>query len=143
LSNSYLWLKAVHLVAIIAFMAGMLYLPRLFVYHASAPQGSAQSELFKIMERRLELGIMRPALIVAYGSGLALAAEGHFFGALWLDWKLALVVLMTAAYILLVRTRYQFAADANHRSARYFRIVNEVPALLLIAIVVLAVLKPL
>jgi putative membrane protein len=143
LLNSYLWLKAVHLVAVIAFMAGMLYLPRLFVYHASVPKGSPQSELFKTMERRLEVGIMRPALIVAYGTGLALAFEGHFFGALWLQWKFALVALMTAAYVELVRTRYRFAAEDNRHSARYFKIVNEVPTLLLIAIVVLAVLKPL
>jgi protoporphyrinogen IX oxidase len=142
LSNSYLWLKAVHIIAVIAFMAGMLYLPRLFVYHASVAKGSPQSELFKVMERRLEVGIMRPALIVAYGSGLILAFEGNLFRAPWLHGKLALVALLTAAYVLLVRDRYRFAADANRHSAGYFRILNEVPTVLLVAIVILAVLKP-
>ncbi len=143
LSNSYLWLKTVHLIAIIAFMAGMLYLPRLFVYHASVPKGSPQSELFKVMERRLEAGIMRPSIIIAYGTGLALGFEGRWFRALWLNWKLVLVLLMTAVYGLLVRERYRFAADTNLHSAAYFRFLNEVPTALLIAIVALAVLKPL
>jgi protoporphyrinogen IX oxidase len=143
LSNLYLWMKVVHLVAVIAFMAGMFYLPRLFVYHASVPKGSPQSELFKVMERRLEQAIMRPALIVAVASGLALAFEGLFFRALWLDWKLFLVLVMIALYVHLIRTRYRFAADANHHSARYFRILNEIPTALLIAIVALTVLKPL
>jgi putative membrane protein len=136
-------MKVIHLVAVIAFMAGMFYLPRLFVYHASVPRDSPQSELFKVMERRLELAIMRPALIVAVGSGLALAFEGRFFGALWLDWKLFLVLLLVAFYAHLVRSRYQFATAANRHSARYFRILNEIPTVLLIAIVALTVLKPL
>jgi putative membrane protein len=142
-ADLYLWLKALHILAVIAFMAGMLYLPRLFVYHATAEKGSAQSETFKTMERRLELGIMRPALLLVYASGIALALKGSFFGASWLDWKLVLVLLMTAIYAYLVWTRYRFAADANRHSARYFRMVNEIPTLLLIGIVVLAVLKPL
>ncbi len=135
-------MKVVHLVAVIAFMAGMFYLPRLFVYHAAVPKGSPQSELFKVMERRLEVAIMRPALIVAVGSGLALAFEGRFFRAAWLDWKLALVLMLIGLYAHLVRSRYRFAADANLHSAKYFRIVNEVPTALLIAIVALTVLKP-
>jgi putative membrane protein len=142
-SNLYLWMKVVHLVAVIAFMAGMLYLPRLFVYHASQLKGSPQSELFKVMERRLEVAIMRPALIVTVGSGLALAFEGRFFRALWLDWKLFLVLALIAFYANLVRTRYRFAADANLHSARYFRFVNEIPTVLLLVIVALTVLKPL
>jgi protoporphyrinogen IX oxidase len=142
LPNSYLWLKAIHLIAIIAFMAGMLYLPRLFVYHASVPKGSPQSELFKVMERRLEVGIMRPAIVIGYGTGLALGFEGHSFAALWLNWKFLFVALMTVVYGLLVQARYRFAADANLHSARYFRFLNEAPTILLIAIVVLTVLKP-
>ncbi|HKH81910.1 MAG TPA: CopD family protein [Methylovirgula sp.] len=142
MDNFYLWVKALHILAVIAFMAGMLYLPRLFVYHAKA-ENSAQAETFKIMERRLEMAIMRPALVLVYASGIALALKGGFFGALWLDWKLALVLLMTAIYVYLVWTRYRFAADANRHTARYFRMVNEIPTLLLIGIVVLAVLKPL
>ncbi len=141
-SDLYLWLKAIHLIAIIAFMAGMLYLPRLFVYHASVPKGSPQSELFKVMERRLEAGIMRPALVIGYGTGLALAFEGHWFAAAWLNWKFLFVALMTVVYGFFVRICYRFAADANLHSARYFRFLNEAPTLLLIAIVVLAVLKP-
>lgn len=143
MDSLYLWLKALHVLAVIAFMAGMLYLPRLFVYHAGAEKGSAQSETFKTMERRLDVGIMRPALVLVYVSGIALALKGGLFGALWLNWKLALVLLMTTMYVYLVRIRYWFAADANHRSARYFRLINEIPTLLLIGIVVLAVLKPL
>lgn len=143
MSNLYLWMKVVHLVAVIAFMAGMFYLPRLFAYHASVPKGSPQSELFKVMERRLEQAIMRPALIVAVASGLGLALEGRFFQALWLDWKLFLVLVMVALYVQLIRTRYRFAADANRHSAKYFRILNEIPTALLIAIVALTVLKPL
>ncbi len=142
MSNLFLWLKVIHLIAVIAFMAGMFYLPRLFVYHALVAKGSPQSELFKVMERRLEQAIMRPALIVAFGSGLALAFEGHFFGALWLDWKLFLVLLLLALYGHLVVTRIRFAADANHHSARYLRILNEIPTVLLIVIVALTVIKP-
>jgi putative membrane protein len=141
-SNLYLWLKVIHLVAIIAFMAGMLYLPRLFVYHASVPKGSPQSELFKVMERRLEVAIMRPALIVALGSGILLAYEGRFFRATWLNWKLVMVGLLVAIYGGLVQTRYRFAVDDNRHTAKYFRIVNEIPTVLLIGIVALAVLKP-
>jgi putative membrane protein len=142
LSNLYLWLKVIHIVAIIAFMAGMFYLPRLFVYHASVPKNSPQSELFKVMERRLDQAIMRPALIVAVGSGLALDFLGRFFRAFWLDWKLVLVALLIAFYVHLVRVRYRFAADANPHTPRYFRMVNEIPTVLLIGIVALAVLKP-
>lgn len=138
----YLWLKALHILAVIAFMAGMLYLPRLFVYHAAAEKGSPQSETFKTMERRLEVAIMRPALVLLYGSGIALALKGGFFAALWLNWKLALVLLMTAVYGYLIWTRYQFASDTNRRSPRYFRMLNEIPTVLLIGIVLLAVLKP-
>ncbi len=131
-----------HIIGVIAFMAGMLYLPRLFVYHAAVAKGSPESEIFKIMERRLEKAIMRPALVVVLLSGVALAWKGEFFGAGWLSWKLALVSLMSVNYGYLVWTRYHFAADANRHSARFFRIVNELPTLLLIGIVVLVVVKP-
>lgn len=140
--DAYLWLKALHLLAVIAFMAGMLYLPRLFVYHAGSEKGSRQSETFKVMERRLDLAIIRPALIVVYGSGIALALKGGLFGARWLDIKLVLVLLMTGLYVHLARIRRQFAVDANRHSALYFRLFNEIPTLLLIGIVILAVVKP-
>ncbi|MGB8278757.1 MAG: CopD family protein [Methylovirgula sp.] len=142
MGNFYLWLKALHIVGVIAFMAGMLYLPRLFVYHAGVGKGSPESEIFKIMERRLEKAIMRPALVVVLLSGVALAWEREFFGASWLSWKLVLVLLMSVNYGYLIWTRYRFAADANRHSARFFRIVNELPTLLLIGIVVLVVVKP-
>ena len=138
----YLWIKALHVLAIIAFMAGMLYLPRLFVYHAGSSVGSPQSETFKIMERRLEVAIMRPSILVVYATGIVLAVKGEFFKAAWLNGKLVLVLAMTALYIYFVAARLRFAADRNIRPARFYRILNEVPTLLLIGIVLLVVLKP-
>ena len=142
LENLYPWFKALHILSVIAFMAGMLYLPRLFVYHAGVAAGSQASELFKVMERRLETAIMRPAFIVLIGTGLVLAGQGHFFATGWLSAKLLLVLLMSVAYGYLILTRYRFAADANQRSVRFFRIFNEIPTLLLIGIVILVVVKP-
>ena len=138
----YLWIKALHVIAIIAFMAGMLYLPRLFVYHAGAEKGSQQSETFKVMERRLEVAIMRPAIIVVYATGITLAIKGVFFKAAWLNWKLLLVVAMTGIYFYLIALRFRFAEDRNVHSAKFYRILNEIPTLLLIGIVVLAIVKP-
>ncbi|WP_297298611.1 protoporphyrinogen oxidase HemJ [uncultured Methylovirgula sp.] len=138
----YLWIKALHIIAVIAFMAGMLYLPRLFVYHAGAEKGSPQSETFKVMERRLEIAIMRPALIVVYATGLTLAIKGQFFRAAWLNWKFVLVLAMTAIYFYLIAMRRRFAADRNRHAAKFYRILNEIPTLLLIGIVILAVVKP-
>jgi len=142
LGNLYSWLKALHILSVIAFMAGMLYLPRLFVYHAGTARGSEASELFKVMERRLETAIMRPAFIVLIATGVTLGWKGHFFATGWLGTKLLLVLLMAAAYGYLIASRYRFAADTNKHSVRFFRIFNEVPTLLLIGIVILAVLKP-
>jgi protoporphyrinogen IX oxidase len=138
----YLWIKALHVIAIIAFMAGMLYLPRLFVYHAGSEKGSQQSETFKVMERRLEVAIMRPAIIIVYATGITLAVKGAFFKAAWLNWKLLLVLAMTGIYFYLVALRFRFAADRNVHSAKFYRILNEIPTLLLIGIVVLAIVKP-
>jgi protoporphyrinogen IX oxidase len=142
MDQAYLWIKALHVIAIIAFMAGMLYLPRLFVYHAGAEKGSPQSETFKVMERRLEVAIMRPAIILVYATGITLAVKGEFFKAGWLNWKLLLVVAMTGIYVYLVTLRFRFAADRNVHTAKFYRILNEVPTLLLIGIVILAVVKP-
>jgi putative membrane protein len=138
----YLWLKAFHVVAIIAWMAGMLYLPRLFVYHCDAPKGSPQSETFKVMERRLLKAIINPAMIVAWALGLYLAWEGGWFRSGWLHGKLALVLAMSAVHGLYARWVRDFAADRNTRPARFYRIWNEVPTLLLIGIVVLVIVKP-
>jgi protoporphyrinogen IX oxidase len=142
MANIVSWIKALHIVAVIAFMAGMLYLPRLFVYHSAEPKDSATAETLKVMESRLDRMIMRPAIIVTWASGLALAIMSGFFRAPWLQAKLALVVLMTANYLYLVRARHALAQDENRHSPRYFRVVNEIPTLLMIVIVILVVLKP-
>jgi putative membrane protein len=138
----YLWLKALHVIAIISWMAGLLYLPRLFVYHCAAEAGSVQSETFKIMEGRLLKAIMTPAMIVAWASGLWLAREAAFFQDPWFHLKLAMVVLMTAAHIHFARLRGNFLRDDNRHPSRYFRIWNEIPTLLMIFIVLLVILKP-
>ncbi len=138
----YLWIKALHIISVIAFMAGMFYLPRLFVYHAGAEKGSVQSETFKVMERKLDVIIMRPALVLVYATGITLAIKADFFKAAWLNWKFLLVLLLTGLYLYLVGARLRFAADRNIHSARFYRILNEAPTLLLIGIVLLVVLKP-
>jgi putative membrane protein len=135
-------LKALHIVSVIAWMAGLLYLPRLFVYHADAEKGSRQSETFKVMERRLLRGIMNPAMILVWVFGLAVAWKGEWWSAHWLHAKLALVVVLTGVHHLYGRWRKDFEADRNVRPARFYRWWNEVPTVLMIAIVFLAVLKP-
>ena len=142
MANLYPWIKVLHILALIAWMAGMLYLPRLFVYHAAAPTGSPQAETFKVMERRLMRAIMLPAMLVTWATGLLLAYEGGFFTAGWLHSKLLLVVLMSGLHGYFSKLRKVFAEDANRRPGRFFRIINEVPTLLLIGIVILVVLKP-
>ena len=138
----YLWLKALHVVAVIAWMAGMLYLPRLFVYHCDAPKGSIQSETFKIMERRLLKAIINPAMAATWILGLVLAWQGGWFASGWLHAKLALVIAMSGLHGVLSRRLREFAADANTRPARYYRILNEAPTVLMIGIVVLVIVKP-
>jgi len=138
----YLWIKSVHVIAVIAWMAGMLYLPRLFVYHADAPVGSDKSQTFKVMERRLLRGIINPAMIVTWAAGLWLAWKVFAFHGGWLHAKIALVVLMSAVHGYLSAATRKFADDRNEKPARHWRIVNEVPTLILIAIVILVVVKP-
>ena len=138
----YPWIKAFHVIAVIAWMAGMLYLPRLFVYHCRAEKGSVQSETFKVMERRLLGAIVTPALIATWLLGLTLGWMGGWFDSGWLQAKLALVVALTAVHGLLARWVKAFAADRNRHSEKFYRIVNEVPTILMIAIVILAVVKP-
>ena len=138
----YEWLKAFHIIAVIAWMAGMLYLPRLFVYHCEADPGSRQSETFKVMERRLLKGIINPAMIATWVLGLWLAWSGGLFAARWLDAKLVLVLAMSGVHGMLSRYVKDFAADRNRRSQKFYRIINEVPTVLMILIVILAVLKP-
>jgi putative membrane protein len=142
MSLFYLWIKALHIVAVIAWMAGMLYLPRLFVYHSEAPEGSDQARTFIVMERKLMRFIMLPALLAVWASGLTLAFEAGFFQAGWLHWKLLLVLCMTGLHGYFSALRKQFAAETNRHSSRFFRIINEAPTLLMIGIVVLVVIKP-
>jgi putative membrane protein len=138
----YEWIKALHVIAIIAWMAGMLYLPRLFVYHCDAEAGSKQSETFKVMERRLLKAIINPAMAVTWLAGLYLAWAGHWFSTGWLHGKLALVIAMSGLHGFFARCVKDFAADRNKRSQRFYRLVNEVPTVLMIGIVILVVVKP-
>ena len=138
----YNWLLALHIIAVIAWMAGMLYLPRLYVYHARAPKGSELSETFKVMERRLLRGIINPAMIAAWLLGLTLAWQGNHWAEHWFHAKLTLLVGMQIVHAGLARWRRAFANDANVHSDRFYRFINEVPTLLLIGIVILAVVKP-
>ncbi len=143
----YLWLKAVHIIAVIAWMAGMLYLPRLFVYHCAAEPGSRQSETFKVMEQRLLTVIINPAMVVVWAVGLWLAWEGpdpHYgwFASGWLGAKLVLVLALSGVHGFFSARVRDFATDQNRHSERFYRIINEVPTLLMIAIVLLVVLKP-
>jgi putative membrane protein len=142
ISMLYEWLKAFHIIAVIAWMAGMLYLPRLFVYHCEADVGSRQSETFKVMERRLLRLIINPAMIATWLLGLWLAWIGNWFAAPWLHAKLALVIAMSGVHGMLARYRKDFAADRNRKSQKFYRIINEVPTALMVLIVLLAVLKP-
>lgn len=139
----YLYLKAAHIIAMVAWMAGIFYLPRLYVYHVGAPVGSEMSETFKLMERRLLRVIINPAMIATWVIGLIL-----MFGYLdwrsagWMHAKLTLVILLTIFHVMLARWRKDFEADRNSRTERFYRIANEVPTLLLILIVILAIVKP-
>ena len=138
------YIKAFHVIAIIAWMAGLLYLPRLFVYHAQSKVGSEQSETFKVMERRLVRFITTPALLASWALGLALAFSGliDWSNDGWFHAKLVLVVMLSAYSGLLAMWTKDFALDRNTRSARFYRIANEVPTILMIAIVILVVVRP-
>jgi len=138
----YQWLLAFHIIAVIASMAGMLYLPRLFVYHCEADPGSRQSEIFKVMERRLLRVIINPAMAVTWVLGLWLAYRGGWFAAPWLHVKLVLVLGMMGVHGILSKYVREFAADKRRKGPKFFRILNEVPTVLLILIVILAVVKP-
>lgn len=142
MSNGYQWLLVLHIVAMVAWMAGIFYLPRLFVYHVSAVPGSIQSETFKLMERRLLRGIMTPAMIVTWLAGIGLVIWGHYWDDGWFMAKFVLVLAMSGIHGWLSARRRDFEKDANTRPERTYRIVNEMPTLLLIAIVILVVVKP-
>ena len=138
----YDWIMALHVIAVISWMAGMLYLPRLFVYHCVAEAGSKQSETFKVMERRLLKAIINPAMIVSWLAGLYLAGAGHLFSASWFHGKLLLVVLLSGVHGFFARYVKEFAADRNTRSQRFYRFINEGPTVLMIGIVILVIVKP-
>jgi protoporphyrinogen IX oxidase len=144
LGDAYPWIKSAHIVSIVAWMAGLLYLPRLYVYHSMAPSGSDRSETFKVMERRLQKAIMTPAMIATWAFGLLLAATPGVvdwrMGWVWA--KLAVVLGLTMFHALLSGWGKGFTMDRNQRSTRFFRAVNELPTVALIAIVVLVVVKP-
>ena len=140
--DTILWLKAFHIMAVVAWFAGLFYLPRLFVYHANAKPGSELSETFKVMEHRLLTAIMTPAMAIVWLTGLTLAYWEGAFSDGWLHAKLALVFLLSGYQGALSRWTREFAADRNTRSAKFYRIANEVPTVFLIAIVLLVVLKP-
>lgn len=138
----YAWIKAFHVIAIISWMAGMLYLPRLFVYHAEAGPGDERSEMLKVMERRLLRAIINPAMTASWVLGLWLGWRGYGFSAGWLHAKLALVLALSALHGMFSRAVRQLAADQHAHSARYWRIVNEIVTLLMVLIVLLVILKP-
>ena len=142
LNEGYLWIKALHIISVIAWMAGMLYLPRLYVYHCAAEPGSVQSETFKVMERRLLRAIINPAMIAAWIFGIMLVIHGDLWSEGWFHAKFALLIAMTSVHGAFARWRRHFAADANRHDARFYRIMNEVPTLLLIGVVILAVVRP-
>lgn len=144
LNDLYFWLKACHVVSVIAWMAALLYLPRLYAYHADAEPGSAMSETFKTMERRLQRAIMTPAMLasVAFGAILAALPGVVDWTAGWIWLKIAALAALLAYHGLLMRWRGDFEKDVNPRSARFYRIVNEIPTALMIVIVVSAVVKP-
>jgi protoporphyrinogen IX oxidase len=140
--NLYPWFKAFHVMAVIAWMAGMLYLPRLFVYHCEAEPGSRQSETFKVMERRLLRGIINPAMVASWALGLWMVYDGGWMSAHWLQTKLLLVVALSGIHGMLSRWTADFASDRNRHTSRFYRIINEMPAVLMIGIVILVVIKP-
>ena len=139
---AYLWVKAVHVIAIISWMAGMLYLPRLFIYHCEAGVGSPQSETFKVMERRLLQIILNPAMIVSWVLGLWLAWSAGYFSDGWFHAKLALALALSGVHGYFSASVRAFAEDRNSKTARHWRIMNEVPTLLMIGIVILVIVKP-
>ena len=140
--QAYVWVKAVHVIAVIAWMAGIFYLPRLFVYHADATPGSEVSATFKVMERRLHAAIMTPAMVASWAAGLVLATAGQLWTTPWFLTKVALVAAMTWFHFWLGGRVREFADDRNRFSSRTYRIANELPTLLVVAIVILVIVRP-
>ena len=143
--NAYLTFKALHLIAVISWMAGLLYLPRIFVYHAETVENKSQSETFKLMEKRLYFYIMNPAMILSWVFGILLIhSQGILSVALlWMKIKIGLVIVLTSYHFYLLAILRDFQIDNNSKSSKFFRIINEVPTLLLIIIIFVVVFKPL
>jgi protoporphyrinogen IX oxidase len=144
LAAAYPWVKALHIIAVIAWMAGLLYLPRLYVYHADVPSGSSRAAMLTTMERRLLHGIMLPAAVMSYGFGMVLAAipGGVDWHRGWIWAKLSLVVLLTGFHILLAYWRRDLAHGRSTHTSKFYRMINELPTAVMIAIVLLVVVKP-
>jgi len=140
---AYLWFKAFHIVFVIAWMAGLFYLPRLFVYHAAVDPASESSAVFKVMEHKLYSVIMVPAMVLSWVFAIAILNEApELLQEGWFHTKLLLVVLLTAYHFVLNVYRRRFAEDRNRNSHRFFRYLNEVPTLLMIGIVILVIVRP-
>lgn len=137
-----LYVKAFHVIAVISWMAGLLYLPRLFIYHTDSEPGSVQSETFKVMEQRLLKIIMNPAMMLSWVLGLYLAITLYGMNGVWLHAKIGFVVLLTVVHIIFSHAVKNFASDKRQRTARYWRLMNELPTVLMIAIVILVIVKP-
>ena len=138
----YAWVLSLHIISIISWMAGLLYLPRLFVYHVDAAPGSELSETLKTMERRLLRAIMTPAMIASWVFGIWLVVLTDVHSEIWFHIKFILIVLLSASHMAMAKWRREFASHQNRRSARFYRIANEVPTVLMIAIVILVIVKP-
>jgi putative membrane protein len=142
LSNNILWIKALHVISVIAWMSGMFYLPRLFVYHTETQPGSAQSERFKVMERRLLRAIINPSMIATWVFGLTLAWLTAAYKEHWLQMKFLLVIAMSGLHGYFAGRVKAFAQDRNDKPARFYRILNEVPPILMVFIVILVIVQP-
>ncbi len=140
--DAYLWIKSAHVIAIISWMAGMLYLPRLFIYHCEAPEGSQQSETFKIMEGRLLRIIVNPAMVLSWVLGLWLAWNMGYFASGWFHAKLACAALLSGVHGYFAGAVRRFAEDRNTVTARQWRMWNEVPTVLMVLIVILVIVRP-
>ena len=146
--NTYLFFKSIHLIAVISWMVGLLYLPRIFVYHSEAVQNNKSEDLmstFKIMEKRLFIYIMNPAMITSWIFGVLLIHTIGMdnFGSIWLQLKLAFVIILTIYHFFLFQCLRKFAENTNTYSPKFYRIINEIPTVLLIAIILVVVFKPL
>lgn len=140
--QAYLWIKALHIIAVMSWMAGLLYMPRLFIYHSDAPKGSVQAETFAVMEKRLMNVIMRPAMAISWILGLYMASDVFHFQGGWLHAKIAAVVALTLVNEYFGRSAKAFARGDYVKTPRFWRAMNEIPTVLMIIIVILVVVKP-